>query len=230
MKKIPTIAVCLWMGCAGAIFAQTDMRGHWTATIDSPVGPMAVEVDLDKTAAGWIGSASAPAQGASGIPLDKITFADGKASFTLIGGSFAGTLSADGKTLDGSLTAGGQSLPLKFSRTGEAKVEVPKPSPAVAAQFVGKWEGTVSFGQPLRLVLMISNQSDGAHATLTSLDQGNAEIPVSAIEQKDMKLSLVVKAVGGDYQGEINAQGDQIKGTWSQLGNGVPLVLKKAAQ
>lgn len=236
MMKIPTIAVCLWMGCAGAILAQNDMRGHWTGSIDVPqVGPVGLEFDLDKTASGWIGSASVPLQGASGIPLDAVTFADGKGSFKLKGApgdpTYTGTLSADGKTLDGTWTQQGQSVSLKLTRTGDAKVELPKPSPAVAAQFVGKWEGTVDFGQqPLRLALVISNESDGAHATLTSLDQGNAEIPVTTIEQKGTKLSLIVKAIGGDYEGELNSQGDEIKGTWSQLGNGVALVLKKAAK
>ncbi len=249
MKKISTLAVCLWIGCAGAIFAQTspqaeasvvrgqqnDMRGHWTGSIDVPqVGPIGFEFDLDEAASGWIGTLSIPLQGASGIPLDAIAFADGKGSFRLKGApgdpTYTGTLSADGKTLDGTLTQQGQSIPLKLTRTGEAKVEMPKASPAVAAQFVGKWEGTVDFGQPLRLVLNISNEADGAHATLVSLDQGNAQIPVTTIGQQDTKLSLIVKAVGGDYEGELNAQGDEIKGTWSQMGNGVPLVLKKAAQ
>src|ERR1700733_8399668 len=143
-------AVCLWIASAGAVSAQNDARGHWTGNLDTPAGAMAVEVDLDKSASGWIGSLSIPAQNASGIPLDPVTFADGKVSFTMKGpaGSpgFSGTLSADGKTLDGNLSMGPQALPLKLSRTGEAKVEVPKPSPPVTAEFLGTWEGTVNFG------------------------------------------------------------------------------------
>ncbi len=77
--------VCLWIGCAGAVSAQSDARGHWTGNIDSPAGVLVVEVDLDKAANGWIGSFSIPAQGASGIPLDPITFADGKVSFSMKG-------------------------------------------------------------------------------------------------------------------------------------------------
>lgn len=234
MKNIAATAVCLWVACAGALLAQNDMRGHWSGSIDTPVGALTMEVDLDKTANGWIGSVSIPLQNASGIPLDAVTFANGKGSFKLKGGpgdpGYTGTLSADGKTLDGTFSQAGQSIPLKLTRTGEAKVELPKPNPAVDAKFVGKWAGTVDFGQPLRLVVAISNESDGAHATLTSLDQGNAEIPVSTIEQKGTKLSLTVKAVGGDYQGDMSAQGDEIKGTWTQLGMGVPLVLKKSAK
>ncbi len=64
---------------------------------------------------------------------------------------------------------------------------------------VGTWEGTINFGVPLRLVLTISNGKDGAEALMVSLDQGNAQIPVSAVLQKDKKLTLKggVKLGGG---------------------------------
>jgi hypothetical protein len=231
MKSV--VAVCLWIACAGAVSAQNDARGHWTGNLDTPAGAMAVEVDLDKAPSGWIGSLSIPAQGASGIPLDPVTFADGKVAFTMKGpaGSpgFSGTLSADGKTLDGNLSLGPQALPLKLNRTGEAKVEVPKPSPPVTAEFLGTWEGTITFGAPLRLTLTISNGKAGAEAVMVSLDQGNANIPVTTITQKGTKLSLEVKAVGGGYEGEMNKEGTRIDGMWSQLGMSTPLVLKKAA-
>ncbi len=210
------------------------MRGHWSGNVDTPAGSVVVEVDLDKTANGWIGSVSIPAQGASGIPLDGIAFADGKAAFHFKGGAqapgFTGTLSADGKTLDGTFGGGPQSFPLKLTRTGEAKVELPKASPAVTAEFVGTWEGSINFGvAPLRLTLTISNGKDGAEAQMVSLDQGNAQIPVSAITQKGTKLTLEVKAVGGGYEGEMNKENTEINGTWTQVGMDTPLLLKKAA-
>jgi uncharacterized protein len=227
------VAICLWIGCAAAVSAQNDIRGHWSGTIDTPAGALVMEVDLDKAASGWIGSVSIPAQNATGIPLGSITFADGKAAFIFQGGpgnpGYSGTLSEDGKTLDGAFSQGPQSLPLKLTRTGSAKVEPPKASSAVAAEFVGTWEGTINFGIPLRLVLTISNGKEGAEAVMISLDQGNARIPVSAVIQKDTKLALEVKAVGGNYEGEMNKEGTEINGSWTQAGNGTPLVLKKSS-
>jgi hypothetical protein len=194
---------------------------------------MVMEVDLDQTANGWIGSITIPARGSSGLPLDGITFADGKVSFHLPGGpesaGFTGTLSADGKTLEGEFSAGPQSLPLKLARTGEARVELPKPSPAVAPEFVGSWEGTIDFGTPLRIVLSIANGKDGAEARAVSLDQGNAQIRVSAVSQKGTKLTLDVKTVGGGYEGEMNKEGTEINGTWTQQGLTTRLLLMKAA-
>jgi hypothetical protein len=36
-------------------------------------------------------------------------------------------------------------------------------------------------------------------------------------------------AVGGSYEGEINAEKNQLTGTWTQLSNSIELNLKKAA-
>lgn len=234
MNSVPRrcgIAIVSCLAGAALLSAQNDMRGHWTGTLDTPVGSLGVEFDLDKAAAGWIGSASIPMQNAIGLPLDAISFTEGKGTFRIKGApgdpTFSGTLSADGKTLDGQFSQGPGGIPLKLSRTGDPKVELPKPSPAVAAEFVGVWEGTLEANMPLRLVLTIANGKAGAEAELVSLDQGNARIAVSTITQTGKKLALQVNAVGGGYEGEMNSDGTQLTGTWTQLGNSLPLTLKK---
>jgi hypothetical protein len=190
-----------------------------------------MELDLDKGPNGWIGSISIPAQNASGIPLEAIAFTNGKCTFHLKGApgdpTFTGTLSADGKTLSGDFTQGPGAFPFKFTRTGDPRVEETKASPAMAKDFLGTWEGTLE-GPGLRLVLKLSNEASGAKAVLISIDQGGSEIPVSTIDQKDSKLRLVVKMVGGQYEAEINKEGSELNGTWTQGGNGFPLRLKKA--
>ena len=72
-------------------------------------------------------------------------------------------------------------------------------------------------------MLKMSNDASGAKGVLISLDQGGTEIPVSAIDQKDSKLMLLVKMVGGQYEAEINKEGSELNGTWTQGGNGLPL-------
>lgn len=222
---------CMWIACAVSVSAQSDMRGHWSGGVDTPQGQLGMEVDLDKPASGWVGSISIPQQGSSGIPLEAISFDKGKGSFRLKGvpgnPTFTGTLSADGKSLEGTFTQGPAALPMKLSRTGEAKVEIPKASPAVAAEFVGTWEGTIAAGPGLRVVLTISNGKAGAEALMVSPDQGNAQIPVGAVAQNGTKLTLKVNAVGGGYEGEINKDGTELNGTWTQLGNSIALQFKK---
>lgn len=231
MKTTKNITLFVVLLRAGALLAQDGPRGHWTGTIDIPDHAMAVEIDLDKAANGWVGSISIPAQNASGLPLEAITFTNGKCAFRIKGApgepTFSGSLSADGKTLSGGFTQGGGSIPFSVSRVGDAKVEEIKKSPAVAKAFLGTWEGTLEAGQPLRLVLKMANDENGASAVLVSVDQGGAEIPVTTIEQKDTKLTLLVKAVGGEYRGEINKDSTELNGTWTQSGNDLPLKLKR---
>jgi len=102
-------------------------------------------------------------------------------------------------------------------------------SPAVAREFLGTWEGTlVAAGRPLRFVVKLSNDERGASAGLISPDEGGAEIPVTAIEQHDARLTLLIRAgIGAEYHGEINAAGTELVGRWVQSGTDLPLKLRK---
>lgn len=226
------VLVCLSLGTGIVVLAQDAARGHWTGSVEVPNQPLEMEVDLDKNASGWVGALSIPAQNSTGIPLDGITFADGKGTFRIKGApgspTFQATLAPDGKAMTGTFSQGPASFPFKFTRTGDPKIEPEKTSPPVAKEFLGSWEGSIEAGQTLRLVLKIANEAGGAKAVLISLDQGGIEIPVTSIEQKDTKLKLVVKMVGGGYDGEINKEATELSGTWSQAGNSLPLKLTKA--
>jgi hypothetical protein len=216
-------------------FAQTNIRGHWTGDIETPTGTVTLEVDLDQGLSGWIGSIAIPAQAVSGIALDGITFREGKAVFRIRGAgsgapAFTGTLSADGQMLTGEFAQGASFTPLKMVRTGEAKVEIPKASPAVAKEFVGTWEGTIQAAVSLRVRLTMNNVFGTVDATLVSLDQGEAKIAVSSVTQQGTKLRLKVDAVGGGYEGELNADGSQIAGNWTQQSTSTPLVFRKAVK
>lgn len=92
------------------------------------------------------------------------------------------------------------------------------------APIVGDWQGTLNTGAgELRLVLHISKAQDGSlKATLDSIDQAANGIPVAAISLKDSKLNLTVAAVHGSYEGTVNNDATEIKGTWTQ---GQPLDL-----
>ena len=211
---------------------QDGPRGHWEGSLEMPNRTMDMKIDIDKTDKGWIGSMANPQSNVS-MPLNGVAFADGKLTFRLMGGGenapgFSGTLSADGKALDGEFAAGPNTVPLKLKRTGEAKVDVPEPSPAVAKELTGKWAGALDInGNTLRIEITIKNGDGGATATLVSLDQGGGEIPANSIEAKDGKLSLKVNAIGGGYEGKLNEDGTEMTGEWSQNGNSLPLNLKK---
>jgi hypothetical protein len=88
----------------------------------------------------------------------------------------------------------------------------------------GNWLGTLSAGgTDLRLVLHIVATKDGClTATIDSPDQGVNGIPVTSVTLKDAKLSLVVNAANGTYDGTVNKDASAIDGTWTQ---GQPLAL-----
>jgi uncharacterized protein (TIGR03435 family) len=73
-------------------------------------------------------------QGGQPIPVTKITL-DGatvKMSLTMIGGTYEGKLSGDGKTIEGTWTQGSNPLPLIFARTTPAtEWAIPKPPPPI---------------------------------------------------------------------------------------------------
>jgi fermentation-respiration switch protein FrsA (DUF1100 family) len=101
---------------------------------------------------------------------------------------------------------------------------------AQVPDITGDWQGTLNAGgAELRLALHITKNSDGGlHATLDSVDQGANGIPVTKAELKGTKLHLDIGAVNGTYDGDVAADGQAIKGTWSQ-GSPLALDFKRAA-
>jgi uncharacterized protein len=101
---------------------------------------------------------------------------------------------------------------------------------ARAQDITGDWQGTLDTGMSqLRLVLHIIKLADGKlGATLDSIDQGANGIPIAGVTLKDSKLNLDVGAVHGTYDGTVAADGQSIKGTWTQ-GQALPLEFKRAS-
>lgn len=79
-------------------------------------------------------------------------------------------------------------------------------------------------------MLHVEQAADGTlKATMDSPDQGATAIPVAKVTLESGKFGLDVTAVGGSYQGTLDAAKDEISGTWRQSGQEIPLVLKKDA-
>jgi len=195
----------VFVSAGGGIARQAPPgpAGHWIGTLAAGPG-IDVEVDLAEKGPGvWHGTISIPTQGSKGIPLSELTVKGTAVSFAIKGGPgdprFSGTLSADGKTISGTFSQGGGSLPLSLA-----------------------WKGTV-----LRLVLKLANDKDGAKGVLISLDQGAIEIPLSTIAQTGSQVKFTVNMISGAFDGEL--KGGELVGTWTQGPLSLPLVLKRSA-
>jgi hypothetical protein len=94
-----------------------------------------------------------------------------------------------------------------------------KPLQPAEKDVLGDWTGVLSAdGTQLHVVLhVMKGEGEQLAATLDSVDQGANGIPVSVISVKDGKLSMAVAAVQGTYEGLINKDATEIKGTWTQL-------------
>jgi len=192
-----------------------------------------MEINLDRKGTEWYGTISVPQQGAKGLPLAEVTVKSQAITFALQGAQgdprFSGELSADGKTMSGTFTQGGGSLPLSLTWKGPPKFEVPQKSTPITKDFEGPWEGTLDVnGTMIRLRLVLANGSAGATGVLVSLDQNNAELPISTITQENARVKLILSMISGAFEGEL--KGGELAGTWTQGPISQGIVFKRAAK
>ncbi len=218
--------------------AQTrpGAAGHWEGSITLPSQGLKLVVDLERDAGGaWIGDIDIPDQGVKDLSLRAVTVTGNSVSFELAatpgGPKFEGKLSDDGTTIDGNFMQAGNSFPLTLKRTGEAKVYVAPKNASLPDKFAGKWEGSLdSMGNTLRIVFNLDNKEGSATGTIDSPDQGANGIPMNEISTSENAIKVSVKLVNGSYSGNLSEDSKTLTGEWSQLGNTLPLVLKKAAK
>ena len=103
--------------------------GHWAGAIKIPQQELAIEVDIAKSAKGEpIATFSNPGQHVRGLPLASVVVEGASVRLLLksnAGGTFAGVVSDDGRSIAGNFTAtqGGQVFPFTVTRTGDAKID-----------------------------------------------------------------------------------------------------------
>lgn len=224
------VAVVLVFGMAAQ---DAALSGHYEGTLETPNGKaqFAIDLDLDAKKA-WIGHLTVT-PGPREVPLSGIMQSGEDISWGMPfpgNPKFAGKWDKEARTIKGQATVGPSTITLDLKRTADARVVVPAESTAISKELGGKWEGILDTpGGPLRLVLNMQAPEGGrGAATIVSLDQGNASIPVTTITQRNDALELDVKMVGGNYKGKVSADNSSITGEWSQNGNNMPLVWKKA--
>jgi hypothetical protein len=208
--------------------ASVTAAGHWTGAIETPGEPLQIEVDLKPGAPpDWAGAISIPVQNLKGFALGSIDVTGTAVSFVIPGApgapTFRGTLSADGANIAGDFSQGGATLPFKLTRAGQAVMPPPPPrSTTIAKAFEGSWAGTLQAGdRSLRLLLKLVAGAEAATGTLTSVDQGGAEIPIGSITQTGTHLEVQLPSISGSYSGDL--KDGKLVGTWSQGPGSLPL-------
>jgi len=232
-----TLLAALLFLTSSTLHAQTpvDPSGHWEGTIQIPDTQLDIELDLSKNSKGELaGTFGQPAQQVKGLPLSMIEV-DGRGVRILLKGgpqptTFQATVADDGKSMTGTASQGGYSIPFTLTRTGEARIAaVPKSTPITKA-LEGTWNGTLETnGGPMRLIVKMANQPDGTAAgTVVSPDGSGVEIPIG-ISQNGSNVTIEVPSVAATFVGVLNDAGTEVTGTWTQSSNTLPLTLRHAA-
>jgi pimeloyl-ACP methyl ester carboxylesterase len=99
------------------------------------------------------------------------------------------------------------------------------------AQLAGIWQGALELpaGQRLRLVVEFNDEGGALTGTMDSVDQGARDLPIDSIQLENGSLVFTMRAIGGRYEGELAASGDELVGTWSQGAGNLPLTLRRDA-
>ena len=104
-----------------------------------------------------------------------------------------------------------------------------EPAAADPAGFVGTWMGTLDVGAAqLRLRFVVTETEGVLGATVFSVDQGNAQIPVAETTVSGDTISMSMPMIGASFRGTMSAQDEKITGTFTQTGQSFPLVLERA--
>lgn len=230
MRTCLLTCVLLLVAVTAAFPAVTSesFAGDWEGTLDIGT-PVRVVIHLVYADGKWSGTTDSPDQGGFGIQLSEVSVKGNDLYWAVdaIDGEYRGTLSKDGKQIDGRLTQRGEPMPLTFARVAAtATPQAPAASApaATASPLAGDWAGALDVGgQKLRLVMHLVNAKGAWAGSMDSIDQGANGIPFTAVSVDGAKLHVEIKAINGGYEGTLGEDGKTITGTWSQGGMSLPL-------
>ncbi len=236
IRAVWRLAMLTALAVSMSLAQAPNPAGHWEGNVQSPDGEVAIMLDLDKNDKGeWIGDLDAPSRNLSNLPLANISVKGNAVAFELSGfpAKFDGKLSEDGATISGTMLFRQEtSMTFTLKRTGPAKVTLPPKSSPLTKEFEGRWEGVLEAGgQSFRLVLKLDKAADGtATGAIDSVDQGASDLRLAGIVIDGPSVRFACPIVGGAYEGKQNQEATEIAGQWSQGGNTLPLVFKRAAK
>lgn len=200
-----------------------DVSGHWDGSIQAPQMDVAIAIDLTKDATGALtGTFDSPARAVRAFPLSSISATGTSVTFELKangGGTFRGTLTPDGKSMNGTFAMPGpdgqsMEIPFQLTRTRDAVIDAAPKSPSITKTLEGKWTGTIVVEETEKpIALHLSNHADGSSTGMLRTDDG-VEVPIWRIAQTEAGVRLEVRMVGGSWEGKL--EGDALVGTWTQ--------------
>jgi CubicO group peptidase (beta-lactamase class C family) len=189
-------------------------------------GSLHLRLHLKADAQGAVsGSLDSLDQGAMGLGCADFHLDGDALSFSVpsVHGSWKGTISGDGRTLNGTWNQGS---PMPLVLTRDTFVPAAKPS-----RVDGIWLGTLQAGgSQLRIQLHVKSDDKGQEfCSLDSLDQHVMGLDCAKVAFSGDDFSFDVPVVGGHYEGKLSSDSNTVTGSWSQNKNPLPLALTRQA-
>ena len=204
---------------------KEKLLGSWNGQLETPANSLTVVFRFEKIKGGeFVGFTDSPDQGGYGIPVTETEMKDGTVDIKVssLQAEYKGKMADD--EIVGKFTQRGMSFPLTLKK-GEYKASVYSLSLPKRAmdQLLGEWHGNLG---PLRLVFRFEMKENGDFVGfIDSPDQGAKGIPITQAALTDGRLEIKVKAVGGEFSGQLSD--NNLDGEWTQMGRSNPLTLTK---
>lgn len=218
-------AVCVHVTATPLKDEKEKLLGSWIGQLETPDNSLTVVFRFEMNKDGeFVGFTDSPDQGGFGIPVTETAIEEGTVDIKVssLQAEYKGKMAGD--EIVGEFTQGGMSFPLTL-RKGEYKVPVYSLSLPKRAmdQLLGEWHGNLG---SLRLVFRFEKKENGDFVGfIDSPDQGAKGIPITQAALTDGRLELKVKAVGGEFSGQLS--GKSLTGEWKQMRISNSLTLTK---
>ena len=236
------VTLCSIAGAAGIAFSATDPTGRWEGEVRIPGVPMAIVLDLARSApdGAWVGSLTLPGRGVKGAALTDLGVdADGGVvadAGRAIGGPpsahptrLAVRLAAEGR-LVGTWQQAGHSAEASFRRSGEPQVDLPPRSSPFPAGLAGVWSGRYELGgypRDVTLTLSAPSTDTSTVGRASIVGKRRTELPIERVVVSGGDLTI--ESGGGlRFEGRFDGGSGRIDGWMMQGPFEAPLLLRRA--
>jgi len=112
---------------------------------------------------------------------------------------------------------------------GVAYTDEPAHTKPPAKTIAGAWHGTLKVGDvSIRLIINLTEKTPGTWiGTLDAPDSGRKGIPIDKVSIKDDAVNLKLKSVPASFEGKLNKEGSETKGTWTQGGQSFTVTFQR---
>ncbi len=115
-----------------------------------------------------------------------------------------------------------------FAIPPQAQGQETEQGTADPSAFVGNWVGSLNVGTvQLRMRFEIGESGGELTASVFSLDQGNAQVPVESVTLTGATVTVAMPVAGATFEGTLSADGNSIEGSFAQMGSTLALNLER---